>query len=299
MRRLIVILWPCLLSSAINAIQIEEGEIKNFIEVFVKSRGNDSNGELYFALTTYNESLSVFQTQELVEVRGGEIVNTVLKLAPFGDSYQIHSFVHLSETSITIYSNNPYEKNISRRFDQPSPQSFTYRNLIFVDNLKFYKSQDIQLENFNYYLYDIDSNVELPGYFPDNKTLGRIPTECFDREKITCGIDRDTGELEIFDESEGKTSYMYRAFNFSVPWECSKRFCNFTNLLTGEEYEIPSDLKTFVGGAPGERIAMVPLLTIQSPLVVEQLKRYGNSAAGIEGFWFTLVLVYFLKYMFE
>ncbi|CAD5207626.1 unnamed protein product [Bursaphelenchus xylophilus] len=214
MRRLIVILWPCLLSSAINAMQIKEGEIKHFIEVFVKSRGNDSNGDLYFALTTYNESLSVFQTHESVERKD-------------------------------------------------------------------------------------DSNMELPGYFPDNKTLGRIQTECFGREKITCGIDRDTGELETFDESEGKTFYMYRAFNFSVPWECSKRFCIFTNLLTGEEYEIPSDLKTFVGDAPGERIAMVPLLTIQSPLVVEQLKRYGNSASGIEGFWFTLVLVYFLRYMFE
>ncbi|CAD5207668.1 unnamed protein product [Bursaphelenchus xylophilus] len=272
---------------------IKEGEVAHYIEVFAYHRADfRQDDRIQFAITTFNEPLEI-----IAHVKGRVDENMTIipefRLSPLGDAFQIHSFVRFAAKATQIISENKYEPSIATNLENTPDfqQSFTYRNLVFKRGRLFTSQQMQSSSNPKPFVFSIDENEAFPGYFPENNTLLTIFGHCFE-SNVTCGIDRDTGILEMFNQSGlNQTSYMYRAFNFSVPWECGERFCIFTNLMTGEHYEIPSDLRTFSGEHKGRRLALVPLLTIESPLVIDQLNLQGSSSPNPGNAWNFVVAV--------
>ncbi|CAD5205472.1 unnamed protein product [Bursaphelenchus okinawaensis] len=254
-----IFVWSILV--VINGVEIQEGEIEHFLEIFVKETETNIITSAYFS--TYNETLG----SECLVSAVGKGTKEEWKITPLGDAFQIHSFVKFNPDRITVASSNELEGIHSQQYDLSFHNAFTYRNLIFVDNSKFTWSQKVLSKTPK--LYDLcDRNVtaQFDSYFEENSTMCGIGQECFGPDK-RCGINRDTGEVEIMDPGD---QYMYKAFNFTIPWNCATTFCTFKD-TDGNEFVIPEKLRTSKSSPAGKRIGLVPLLTTQSKIIRRKL----------------------------
>ncbi|CAD5205445.1 unnamed protein product [Bursaphelenchus okinawaensis] len=247
----------------VKGYEIQEGEIEHYLEI-VKVKGPlGIRIEAYFS--TYNESLGV----RFLLVQYPESEPDDWKIIPLGDAYQIHSFVLLERQKVSVLSSAMLESSNSLEYGVFYPHAFAFRNLIFLDNAKFIWSQQVMsLYQKVHDLCDKTVTAQFDWYFQENSTICDIKKLCFEGDQ-RCGIDRDTGELELLTP---ETQYMYKVFNFTIPWNCAYTFCTFKD-TDDNEFVIPKDLRTSSDSpAEGERIGLVPLLTTQSKFVRRKLR---------------------------
>ncbi|CAD5205464.1 unnamed protein product [Bursaphelenchus okinawaensis] len=218
-----VLVWSIFV--VVNGVEIREGEIENFLEFFDVKTSQGTFIEARFS--TYNETIGP-------SFRLTDSSNSMSwKVTPLGDAYQIHSFVLFREGRFTVMTSSVLETSSFLDYDALVTHAFSYRNLIFLDNARFTWAQNVLSKKPQTYdMCDRTVTAQFDSYFKKNSTIFDIKKQCFGVDQ-RCGINRDTGELEILDPED---QYMYKAFNFTIPWNCSRSF-SAVGIVGASNYE--------------------------------------------------------------
>ncbi|CAD5205476.1 unnamed protein product [Bursaphelenchus okinawaensis] len=269
---------------------IQPGDIEHYLELFLTEKPTKPNvtEQILFAyLTTFNEPLGKGITVDYHYTQKQKF-----KISLLGDAYQVHSFVVLDQSYVNFFTFSPYEQERRMIFSPPNylPKfAFTYRNLIFYSHDNYIVSQEYDKNGVNVKRHNTtDVQSQHLNYFnPDQPYIGQdIINNCFNLNLTTkCNIDRDDGSLVVFKEEE--ESYMYKIFDYVVPWDCANGPCVMRDVRKQIDYEIPLNLTTYTGTPPpqSKRIGIIPILTTESIMILKRVGWKYNSAQDVMATW--------------